>query len=170
MVDYPSDLEEREIIYRMGTDPPEPEQVFTPEDLLALQRRVDQVFVHNALVDYVVRLVTATRRPVEHGLSDVAELVQYGASPRASLGIVRAARALAVLRGRDYVLPTDVQDITPDVLRHRLVLSYDALADDIPADHVVARVLQGVPVPTVAPRQDATPRTQVPPPPTGTTV
>src|SRR5690606_24643809 len=143
VVDYPSDLEEREIIYRMGTDPPEPEQVFTPEDLLALQRRVDQVFVHNALVDYVVRLVTATRRPVEHGLSDVAELVQYGASPRASLGIVRAARALAVLRGRDYVLPTDVQDITPDVLRHRLVLSYDALADDIPADHVVARVLQG---------------------------
>lgn len=165
VVDYPSDLEEREIIYRMGAAPPEPEQVFTPDDLPALQRRVDQVFVHNALVDYVVRLVTATRRPTEYGLSDLTHLIQYGASPRASLGIVRAARALAVLRGRDYALPGDVLDVAPDVLRHRLVLSYDALADDVPADHLVTRVLQTVPMPTVAPRQDATPRSPVPPPP-----
>ena len=79
--------------------------------------------MHNALVDYAVRLVLATRAPAEHGMPDVAQLIQYGASPRASLGIVRAARALALLRGRDYALPQDVQDIAPDILRHRLVLS-----------------------------------------------
>jgi MoxR-like ATPase len=90
-------------------------------------------------------------------MPDVAQLIQYGASPRASLGIVRATRALALLRGRDYALPQDVQDIAPDILRHRLVLSYDALADDIPADQIVARVLATVPLPTVAPRQQASP-------------
>ncbi len=94
--------------------------------------------MHNALVDYTVRLVLATRAPAEHGMPDVARLIQYGASPRASLGIVRATRALALLRGRDYALPQDVQDVAPDILRHRLVLSYDALADDVPADHIVA--------------------------------
>ena len=84
-------------------------------------------------------------------MPDVAQLIQYGASPRASLGIVRATRALALLRGRDYALPQDVQDIAPDILRHRLVLSYDALADDIPADHIVARIMASVPLPSVAP-------------------
>jgi MoxR-like ATPase len=122
---------------------------------MALQDKADDVFVHNALVDYAVRLVVATRAPAEHGLADVAQLIQYGASPRASLGIVRASRALALLRGRDYALPQDVQDIAPDILRHRLVLSYDALADDIPADDIVKRVLAAVPPPTVAPRQQA---------------
>ncbi|WP_204296360.1 AAA family ATPase, partial [Actinoplanes campanulatus] len=140
LVGYPTDSEEREIVYRMGVSAPEPKQIFTPEDLLALQGRADQVFVHNALVDYTVRLVLATRAPAQHGMPDVAQLIQYGASPRASLGIVRATRALALLRGRDYALPQDVQDIAPDILRHRLVLSYDALADDIPADHIVARI------------------------------
>jgi MoxR-like ATPase len=157
LVGYPTDAEEREIVYRMGVSPPEPQPVFTPADLLALQRRADQVFVHNALVDYTVRLVLATRAPAQHGMPDVAQLVQYGASPRASLGIVRATRALALLRGRDYALPQDVQDIVPDILRHRLVLSYDALADDIPADHIVARIMQNVPMPSVASRQGATP-------------
>ena len=80
-------------------------------------------------------------------MPDVARLIQYGASPRASLGLVRATRALALLRGRDYALPQDVQDIAPDILRHRLVLSYDALADDVPADHIVHRVLPTVPLP-----------------------
>jgi MoxR-like ATPase len=115
------------------------------------------VFVHNALVDYAVRLVFATREPVRYGVSDVAQLIQYGASPRASLGIVRAARALALMRGRDYALPQDLSDIAADVLRHRLVLSYDALADDIPADRIVERIMQAVPLPTVSPRQSATP-------------
>ena len=156
-VGYPTDVEEREIVYRMGVRAPEPKPVFTPADLLGLQRRADQVFVHNALVDYTVRLVLATRAPAQHGMPDVAQLIQYGASPRASLGIVRATRALALLRGRDYALPQDLQDVAPDILRHRLVLSYDALADDVPADHIVARIMQSVPMPSVASRQGTSP-------------
>jgi MoxR-like ATPase len=157
-VGYPTDAEEREIVYRVSVKIPEPNTVLTPTELMALQAKADEVFVHNALVDYAVRLVVATRAPAEHGLSDVAQLIQYGASPRASLGIVRATRALALLRGRDYALPQDVQDIAPDILRHRLVLSYDALADDIPADAVVARVLASIPPPSVAPRQNSAPQ------------
>jgi MoxR-like ATPase len=156
-VGYPTDAEEREIVYRMGVRPPEPATVLSVAELQALQARADEVFVHNALVDYTVRLVLATRSPAEYGVSDVAQLIQYGASPRASLGIVRATRALALLRGRDYALPQDVRDIAPDVLRHRLVLSYDALADDIPADQIVERVLAAVPQLSVTPRQDAVP-------------
>jgi MoxR-like ATPase len=156
-VGYPTDAEEREIVYRMGISAPEPNRVFSPDDLIALQGKADEVFVHNALVDYAVRLVLATRAPGEYGMPDVAQLIQYGASPRASLGIVRATRALALLRGRDYALPQDLQDIAPDILRHRLVLSYDALADDVPADRIIDRVLSTVPLPTVAPRQNATP-------------
>ena len=110
------------------------------------------MFVHHALVDYVVRLVLATRTPAQLGMNDVAQWVSYGASPRASLGLVAAGRALALMRGRDYVLPQDVVDIAPDVLRHRLVLSYDALADGVPVDHVVTRVLQTVPLPQVSAR------------------
>jgi MoxR-like ATPase len=146
----------------MGVAPPEPARIFDTPDLIALQHKADQVFVHNALVDYAVRLVLATRAPAEHGMPDVAQLIQYGASPRASLGLVRATRALALLRGRDYALPQDVQDIAPDILRHRLVLSYDALADDVPADHVVHRVMSTIPLPSVAPRQEATPPPAVP--------
>ncbi|WP_412102924.1 AAA family ATPase [Plantactinospora sp. KLBMP9567] len=157
IVGYPTDAEEREIVYRMGVSAPEPASVFTPLELVGLQQKADKVFVHNALVDYAVRLVLATRAPAEHGMPDVAQLIQYGASPRASLGIVRATRALALMRGRDYALPQDVQDIAPDILRHRLVLSYDALADNIPADHVVDRVMSTIPLPSVAPRQNATP-------------
>jgi MoxR-like ATPase len=157
LVGYPTDAEEREIVYRVGVRIPEPAAVLTPEDLMSLQAKADDVFVHNALVDYAVRLVLATRSPADHGVPEVAPLIQYGASPRASLGIVRASRALALMRGRDYALPQDIQHIAPDILRHRLVLSYDALADDIPAEHIVDRVLAAVPAPTVAPRQNAVP-------------
>lgn len=153
VVDYPTLEEEREIIYRMGVEAPVPDQVLSPEMLLRLQNQASRVFVHHALVDYVVRVVFATRQPKDAGLADVASWVSYGASPRASLGLIACARALAMTRGRDYVLPQDVVDIAPDVLRHRLVLSYDALADGIPADHVVRRVLQSVPLPQVTPRQ-----------------
>jgi MoxR-like ATPase len=155
LVGYPTDAEEREIVYRVGVRIPEPATVLSTEDLIGLQSRADEVFVHNALVDYAVRLVLATRTPADHAMPDVAQLIQYGASPRASLGIVRATRALALMRGRDYALPQDVQHIAPDILRHRLVLSYDALADDVPADHIVERVLATVPAPTVSPRQSA---------------
>ncbi len=153
VIDYPTSEEEREIVYRMGVDPPVAEQVLGPADLLRLQRTASHVFVHHALVDYVVRLVVATRSPGEHGLSEVAGWVAYGASPRASLGMIASARGLALMRGRDYVLPQDVLDVAADVLRHRLVLSYDALADGVPAEHVVRRILQSVPLPQVTPRQ-----------------
>jgi MoxR-like ATPase len=155
LVDYPSPEEEREIVYRMGSNPPRAETVLGPDDVRRLQRTAGEVFVHHALVDYVVRLVVATRAPREHGMPDVAGWVSYGASPRASLGLIAASRALALIRGRDYVLPQDVLDVTGDVLRHRLVLSYDALADGVPADHVVKRVVQSVPLPQVTPRQSA---------------
>ncbi len=104
VVDYPSTEEEREIVYRMGVSPPVPQQVLNPDALLRLQEATGRVFVHHALVDYVVRVVVSTRRPAEHGMTDVAGWVSYGASPRASLGMIAAARALALLRGRDYVL------------------------------------------------------------------
>ncbi len=155
VVDYPTGEEEREIVYRMGVDPPTADQVLSPADMLRLQRTASHVFVHHALVDYVVRLVLSTRQPGEHGMADVAGWVAYGASPRASLGMIAAARGLALMRGRDYVLPQDVLDVAADVLRHRLVLSYDALADGVPAEHVVNRVLQSVPLPQVTPRQRA---------------
>jgi len=152
VVDYPTAEEEREIVYRMGVQPPTPNQVLNPAELVRLQRVASRVFVHHSLVDYVVRLVIATRTPGEHGLTDVSGWVAYGASPRASLGIIAAGRALALVRGRDYVLPQDVVDVAPDVLRHRLVLSYDALADGVPIDHIVTRVLQTVPLPQVSAR------------------
>lgn len=152
LVDYPSVEEEREIIYRMGVTPPQPQQVLSPQQLTRLQEVASNVFVHHALVDYVVRLVAASRTPSEHGLGDIASWIAYGASPRASLGIIATARALALVRGRDYVLPQDVVDVAPDVLRHRLVLSYDALADAVPLDHLITRVLQTVPLPQVSAR------------------
>ena len=154
-VDYPSAAEEREIVYRMGVDPPVAHPVISTDELLALQQRAGRVFVHHAIVDYVVRLVIATRQPAEFGMADVAGWVAYGASPRASLGLIAAGRALALIRGRDYVLPQDVLDVAIDVLPHRMVLSYDAIADGVPATQAVGRVLQSVPLPQVAPRQRA---------------
>jgi MoxR-like ATPase len=148
-VDYPTPEEEREIIYRMGVTPPQPKQILNPGDLLRLQDLAGNNFVHHALVDYVVRVVTATRKPAQFGLNDVATWIAFGASPRASLGIVAAARALALVRGRDYVIPQDVIEVIPDVLRHRLVLTYDALADDISAETVINRIMQTVALPQV---------------------
>jgi MoxR-like ATPase len=156
LVDYPTAVEEREIIYRMGGDPPRVGQVLSSEELKGLQTIATRVFVDQALVDYVVRLILVSRTPKEHGLDDVARWVSYGASPRASLGLIAAARGLAMLRGRGYVLPEDVVDLVPDIMRHRLVLSYDALADGVPADHVVARIMQTVPPPQVSPRSSWT--------------
>jgi MoxR-like ATPase len=154
-IDYPSAPEEREIIYRMGVDPPVAQAVITTDELRRLQQTSGRVFVHHAIVDYVVRLVVSTRNAGQFGMTDVAQWIAYGASPRASLGLIAAGRALALLRGRDYVLPQDVLDVAIDVLPHRLVLSYDAIADGIPATHAVRRILQTVPLPQVAPRQRA---------------
>ncbi|MGI8881357.1 MAG: AAA family ATPase [Jatrophihabitans sp.] len=154
-VGYPTAAEEREIVYRMGVDPPVATSVIAAEDLLRLQKTASRVFVHHAIVDYVVRLVLATRMPGQLGLRDVASWVSYGASPRASLGLVAAGRAMALMRGRDYVLPQDVLDIAPDVLAHRLVLSYDAIADGVPASHAVRRILETVALPQISQRQRA---------------
>lgn len=151
---YPTPAEEVEIVYRMSVSPPKPSPVLTPEDVLRLQDAADAVYVDRAVVDYAVSLVLATRDPATHGLADITELIAYGASPRASLGLLAGARALALLRGRSYALPQDVFDVAPDVLRHRLVLSYEALAQSISADQVLARVLSTVPAPRIAPSQD----------------
>ncbi|MDG4668894.1 MoxR family ATPase [Mycobacterium sp. 236(2023)] len=148
-VDYPSPEEEREIIYRMGVKPPEPKGILNTGDLLRLQDVAANNFVHHALVDYVVRIVTATREPEKFGMPDAKAWIAYGASPRASLGIIAASRALALVRGRDYVIPQDVVEIIPDVLRHRLVLTYDALADEISAETVINRIMQTVALPQV---------------------
>ena len=148
-VSYPSPEEEREIIYRMGVKPPEPKQILETGDLLRLQEVASNNFVHHALVDYVVRVVTATRHPEQLGMNDVKSWISFGASPRASLGIIAASRSLALVRGRDYVIPQDIVEVIPDVLRHRLVLTYDALADEISSEIVINRILQTVGMPQV---------------------
>jgi MoxR-like ATPase len=156
VVDYPGHGEEIEIVNRMGVTPPEASTVLTPGDLDHLRAKVKEVYVDRAVVDYAVRLVRATREPALAGLADLAELIAYGASPRASLGLVAAGRALALMRGRTYALPQDVFDVGPDILRHRLVLSYEALARSTTADEIVTRVLATVPAPRVAPSQHGT--------------
>jgi MoxR-like ATPase len=154
LVDYPTAREEVEIVHRMSVDRPDPQQVLTSDELLALQAAADDVFVHEAVVDYAVRLVLATREPAQHDLPDLEPLIAHGASPRATLGLVAASRALALMRGRDYVLPQEVYDVAGDILRHRVILSYEALADGIVAEDVVNRVLRTVIAPRVAPGQD----------------
>jgi MoxR-like ATPase len=153
VVGYPTDDEELGILYRMGTSRPESRGVLDPERLRGLQARAREVFVHHALAEYVVRLVIATREPARFGAGDVAARLAYGASPRATLGLVAAARALALLRGRDYVLPVDVTELAVDVLSHRLVLSFDAVADGVEAESVVRRIVEAVPPPQIAPQQ-----------------
>jgi MoxR-like ATPase len=157
LVGYPSGAEEVEIVQRMGVSPPRASEMLGRDELVDLQAAADRVYVDRSVVDYAVSLVLATRDPAKYGLADLTSLVSYGASPRASLGLVAAGRALALLRGRTYALPQDVFDVAPDILRHRLVLSYEALAREISADHVLARVLSTVPAPRIAPSQDGQP-------------
>ena len=155
VVDYPDRAEEIEIVQRMSVNPPHANQVLSLDDLVRLQGASDAVFAHRAIVDYAVRLVQSTRAPADNGMPELATAIEYGASPRASLGLVAGARALSLLRGRDYVLPADVVDVAHDVLRHRLVLSYEALADGQLVDGLIDRVIATVPQPRLAPSQDA---------------
>ena len=148
LVDYPSDREEMVIVQRMTGQLAETRQILTTGQLLVLQQEADNVYVDPELMEYAVRLVGATRRPVEYGLNDVARYVSFGASPRASINLILAARALALTRGRDYVVPHDIVELAPDVLRHRVVLSYEALADRVSADDLIGHVLESVPRPT----------------------
>jgi MoxR-like ATPase len=150
VVGYPTAGEEVDIVYRMGVEPPEAETVVSLEELIGLQRASKAIRVDRAVVDYAVTLVLATRYPANYALSDIEPLITFGGSPRASLGLVRAGRALALMRGRDHLTPQDVFDVAPDVLRHRLVLSYEALAQGVTPDQVLARVLSTVPAPRPA--------------------
>lgn len=155
LVEYPTPAEEVDIVYRMGVAAPEPTQILNPEQIMALQAAADATYIDRAVVDYAVNLVLTTRNPEMMGLPDLSELLTYGASPRASLGLVRAGRALAFMRGRTYVVPQDVFDVAPEILRHRLVLSYEALARDISADQILSRILSTIPAPQVSPQQEA---------------
>jgi MoxR-like ATPase len=154
VVGQPSYEEETEIAHRMSVHPPAADQVLGPNDLLALQAAVDDVFVHHAVQDYAVRLVMATRDPARWGLPDLVGQIALGASPRATLGLLSAGRALALLRGRRFLVPQDVYDVAPEILRHRVLLSYDALASGVAVDQLMARVLGAIPAPRVAPHQD----------------
>jgi MoxR-like ATPase len=152
VVDYPSATEEHAIVDR-ALRPAEPVRaMLSPADLIAMQERAREIYVDTAVVDYAVRLVTATRRTFSAGLGPLTDLkryISYGASPRASIALVTGARALAFLYGRDYVLPEDVRELALDVLRHRIVLSYEALADEVTADAIVMKVLDAVAEPEV---------------------
>ena len=121
--------------------------VATTAQLAELQRECRRVYVDPSLIQYAVRLVSATRTPGKHGLKDLARFITFGASPRATINLTEGARALAMLRGRSYVLPEDMTDLVPDVLRHRLVLSYEALSEGLSADTVIGRIMAKVPAP-----------------------
>jgi len=149
VITYPSVLEEVTVVERMAVQHPEVQPVIAAADLLDMQRIADALYVHPKLMEYAVTLANVTRRPKDFGLGDLAPYVSYGSSPRASLNLIIGAKALGLLRGREYVLPEDVRDIAPEVMRHRLVLSYEALAQNITGDHIVSRVLEHVPVPRV---------------------
>jgi MoxR-like ATPase len=143
-VEYPTDEEEYVIVERVTGPKVVPNVVATTDQLAELQKACRSVYVDPALVQYAVKLVSATRTPERHGLKELAGFITYGASPRATIGLVEGARALALLRGRQYALPQDMVDLVPDVLRHRLVLSYDGLSEGLDADALVGRIMATV--------------------------
>ena len=155
LVGYPSATEEFVIVERMTGALKEVQAVLDTEEMLALQRRADSVYVDPALIEYSVKLVTATRQPEAVGLGELKRYVLFGASPRASINMVIAGRALAFMRGRDYALPQDVRDVALDVMRHRLVLSYEALSDSVQSDEILHRVMEAVTMPEVSLREYA---------------
>jgi MoxR-like ATPase len=144
LVGYPTADEEFVIVERVTGVSPTVAAVASMDQLAALQQACRQVFVDPALITYVVRLVGATRDPARAGAKDLARCITYGASPRASINLIEGARALAFLRGRDYVLPQDLTDLVPDVLRHRLVLSYEALTEGLTPDEIIRRLMAQV--------------------------
>ncbi|MEI2691139.1 MAG: MoxR family ATPase [Anaerolineae bacterium] len=147
-VDYPSRAEERIIMERMtGAALPVVTPVVTPADILRARAAVKQVYVDEKIKDYVLDLVIRTRQPGNNGLADLNTLIQFGASPRASINLILAARAHAFLHGRGFVTPEDIKAIAPDVLRHRIITTYEAEAENISSDHIVRRILDYTPVP-----------------------
>jgi MoxR-like ATPase len=147
-VGYPAKTEEKEIMRRMaGREPVALEQVAAPEEILAARQEIMAVYMDEKIEDYIVSIVHATREPAEYGIGSLAPLIQYGASPRASIYLALCARALAYMQGRGYVLPDDVKAMGPDVLRHRIITSFEAEAEEVSSDDIVQRVFAAVEVP-----------------------
>ncbi len=149
LVGYPSSTEEFVVVERMTGMLQAVQKVLTTDQLLDLQKQTDQIYVDPALIEYAVRMVAATRKTGDVGLKELEHYITFGASPRASINLILTARALAFVRGRDYVLPQDVLDMALDVMRHRLVLSYEALADNRTADDLLLKILDRIPIPVV---------------------
>ena len=149
LIGYPEHDEELTVVQRQLVPPPELREALSLEDLQALQRAVFDVYVDPALVSYSVSLATATRDPAAYGMPDLGEYIAFGASPRGPISLVQASRALALVRGRDYVLADDLHALAKDALRHRLVLTYQALAEEVQADTILDRVIAAVPVPAL---------------------
>jgi MoxR-like ATPase len=149
IVGYPTQTEEYAIVERMTGPLDAVSQVLSTEDLVALQEATDRVYVDPSLYEYAVRLATATRHPQNFGMPEIQHYITFGASPRASINLILTARALAFIRGRSYALPQDVLDMARDVMRHRLVLTFEALSDDVSADAILTTVLRTVPAPAV---------------------
>ena len=149
LIDYPEHDEELTIVQRQLVEAPELRQALSLDDLRSLQQAVFGVYVDPALVSFAVAIATATREPAAHGVPDVQDFIAYGASPRGPISLVQAGRALALVRGRDYVLAEDLQALAKDALRHRLVLTYQALAEDVSPDRILETVLAAVPVPKI---------------------
>jgi MoxR-like ATPase len=147
LIDYPEHDEELTIVQRQLVAPPELRQALSLEDLRALQQAVFRVYVDPALVSYAVAIASATREPVEHGIANLKDYIAFGASPRGPISLVQASRALALVRGRDYVLGDDLHALVKDALRHRLVLTYQALAEEMAPDAILDAVVAAVPVP-----------------------
>jgi len=149
LVGYPTPTEEFVIVERMTSALQAVQKVLNTHQLLGLQAEADKVYVDPALIEYAVKLVTATRQPQDFGLKELTHYITYGASPRASINLILAARALAFVRGRGYVLPQEVLDVAMDVIRHRLVLSYEALSDNVTADNLLQKIFNRIPLPEV---------------------
>jgi MoxR-like ATPase len=149
LVGYPDQTEEFVIVERMTGTLQAVQKVITTEDLLALQKKVDQVYVDPALIEFAVNIVTATRRPDNFGLADLHPYIMFGASPRASINLILTARALAFVRGRNYALPQDILDMSHDIIRHRIVLSYEALSDNVSSDDLLRQIMEQIPIPVV---------------------
>ena len=149
LVGYPNVTEEFVIVERMTGMLQAVQKVLTAGQLLELQKEVDKVYVDPALIEYAVRMVTATRSPKDAALQELEHYIMFGASPRASINLILTARALAFVRGRNYVLPQEVLDMAFDVMRHRMVLSYEALSDNVTADDLLKNILERIPIPVV---------------------
>ena len=147
-VGYPTREEEKEVLRRMASGVPIPvKHVASPKEILAARQRIAELYMDERIVDYLVSIVHATRFPAESGLKDLVPLVEFGASPRATLSLAQASRAHAFLRGRGFVTPDDVKAIAPDVLRHRVLRTYEAEAEDVSSDAIVQRILDAIPAP-----------------------